>query len=102
MTRPEWMERVEDAVGDRPMPKYLIQAQTPDRLRPFVVRAARKRGMPVSAYLRRAVLAFVVRDLDLDWDEVMEDEPSIDAEDNLPPRRYRGRGFGNWKIRGLD
>ena len=100
--RPEWMELVEDVVGSRPAPRYMIQALMDERYRSLIKRAARQRGMPVSHYVRRAVLAFVAYDLDIDFIELAEHEPAIPQEGTLPPRKMRGRGYGKWRIRRLD
>lgn len=100
--RPEWQQRLEDTIGEAKMPKYLIQALLAEEYRPLITRAAAKRGIPVSAYLRRAMMAFVAYDLDIDFLELAVAEPAITESENLPPRRFRGKGFGKWRIRKLD
>lgn len=100
--RPEWQQRLEQSIDDANLPRYLIQARIPEEYRPLIVRAAVKRGIPPSAYIRRALLAFVAHDLDIDFLELAIAEPAITESPNLPPKRFRGRGFGSWKIRKLD
>lgn len=100
--RPDWQERLKDTLGDTTIPRYLIQARVDDAYRPLIMRAARKRGLRPSAYVRRAVMAFVAHDLDIDFLELSQDEPPIEDRDGLPPRRFRGKGFGPWRIRRLD
>lgn len=76
----------------------------PASLFPLLVEAARRRGMSVTAYQRRAVLAFAVWDLGLDWMHELEDEgPIAPPEGQVISREpARGRGFGRWKITGLS
>lgn len=100
--RPEWMQLVEDAVGERTVQRYLLQAYMAEEYRPLVKSAAAKRGMPVSHYTRRAVLAFVAYDLDIDFIELAEHEPPIPEGVGLTPRKMGGKGFGKWRIRRLD
>jgi hypothetical protein len=67
----------------------------------FVAEAARRRNLSITAYARRALMAFVCHDLELDWDEVMRDEPGIWTRQTLPPDAGRGQGHGPWRIRKL-
>lgn len=77
----------------------------PVELHAVIMRAARERGLSMAAYVRRAALAFAVKDLGLDWDETMKDEPGLrkfgeitrDAGDKLA-----GSGYGRWKIAALE
>lgn len=100
--RPEWQQRLEDAMEQASMPRYLVQAQLPEEYRPLVTRAAAMRGIPVGAYARRALFAFIAYDLGIDFLELAVAEPAIVESEGLPPRKLRGKGFGSWRIRKLD
>lgn len=61
--------------------------------------------MSVSAYVRRAAVAFAEHDTGVPWDELMEGEPGFGVYGSPPGRgaiRVDGRGFGKWKIVKLD
>lgn len=63
--------------------------------------AAAQRGLRATPYMCRALMAFVVHDLNLDYDEVMEEEPYVMAVGPTASGKrahYRGRGFGDWEI----
>lgn len=96
-----WKDLVADMVGDARPPRYLVQSLMDETYRPLIAEAAKKRGIPVSHYYRRALLAFVAYDLGIDFLELAKFEPPIRESETLPPRRLEGRGFGKWKIRGL-
>jgi uncharacterized protein (DUF1778 family) len=64
-------------------------------------RAAKARGLSMSAYARRAAIAFAAHDLDLNRVEVHENEPAIVARDENEPRMFHGEGFGSWNIEKL-
>lgn len=102
MVESNWQDLVSDMVGDAKPPKYLIQSLMDETYRPLILEAAKKRGMPVSHYYRRAVLAFVAYDLDIDFLELARFEPAIPESPRLPPRRFEGRGFGPWRIQRLE
>lgn len=69
----------------------------------YVIEAAKIREMSVSAYLRRAGLAFVAHDMNLDLAELLEDEPvtRIRYESPNADRQEGGAGHGKWIIGGL-
>lgn len=103
---PEWYLRLVDNVADldakRGEPKRRV-ALTPDQ-RTLLLAAARDRGMSETAYMRRAIMAFVCHDLGLEWSTVMASEGPIRhaghaaVYDRTPAR---GRGFGEWTIERL-
>lgn len=66
--------------------------------------AAAARGMSVSAYLRRAGLAFAAHDLGLDLGELLADEPASRTRfaGTAADREMAGQGHGLWRIRGLE
>lgn len=68
-------------------------------------RAAAQRGLSLSSYLRRSVMAMAAHDLGMSWDDVMVDEPPVgpyggNSREAEPDPR--GRGFGSWRITGLS
>jgi hypothetical protein len=68
--------------------------------RTLLKEAARQRGISMEGYLRRAVMAFLVADLGLDWDIVMASEPSTAGFGKEPRsgRREHGQGYGRWEV----
>ena len=69
-------------------------------------RAAKHRGISGGAYLRRAVAAFIARDLDLTLAEVLKDSPSASWEKHRDEKTgtWRrefddGTGFGTWEAK---
>jgi hypothetical protein len=74
----------------------------------LVTHAARERGMPRAAYIRRAVAAFIAHDLDVPVEEVLEFCPAV-APHGQPltkdsglrdggRSRDDGTGYGSWKV----
>lgn len=79
------------------------RARVPLSAVPALLEAADLRGMTISAYLRRAGLAFAAYDLGLSLDELLEDEPVSQLRWRNPGGNpsARGRGHGLWRIGGL-
>lgn len=102
MTDNGWQERLHDMVTDQKIPRYLIQTRMDEQYRPLIKEAARRRGMQPAHYFRRCVLAFVAHDLGIDFLELASLEPPMREKDDLPPRRFGGKGFGKWRIRKLE
>lgn len=105
-TQPEWYDRLAPRVadldekrGDGARKLRISPAQ-----RSALMEAARLRGMSETAYIRRAVLAFVCHDLGIDWDVMMASEGPVRRAghsavyDKTP---MRGKGFGRWRIERL-
>jgi hypothetical protein len=68
-------------------------------------RAAKQRQMSLGGYARRAIMAFVAHDLDLDWGKVMKDEPrshGYGVRGNKNGAYLYGTGHGAWLIREID
>lgn len=80
-----------------------FRARMPLSAVPAIIRAARERDMSVSAYIRRAGLAFAAYDLGLDLKELLEDEPATRLKyEGVPHDRLEhGQGHGNWIIGSL-
>ncbi len=61
--------------------------------------AARRRGISIVAYCRRALAAFIVHDLGLDWDEFMQREPQTQPFGSIKRGQHlSGAGYGSWKV----
>lgn len=67
--------------------------------------AARQRDISVAAYGRRAVAAFVAKDLGLDWTELLAECAEPLPYGQIAPTRFSngrtvddGTGHGDWKI----
>jgi len=89
------------AVDKSPHRDY--KARMPLRVAPLLAEAAAAREMSVSAYLRRAGLAFVAHDLGISLEELLHDEPATRLRTEGPKtnRQEAGEGHGLWKIGGL-
>lgn len=69
----------------------------------LVKRAAEKRGMSMSSYVRRSAMAFVCFDLGLDWRETMAGDRGAAkiGKSYVEGGETGGDGFGPWRIEGL-
>jgi hypothetical protein len=101
-----WAQRLEDVMVERQprrAERKSVILNMPRTMRIALAYAAERRGMSLSGYARRAIMAFVCRDLGLDWFEIMADEPRIRRadtrrySDSIPP----GAAYGPWEIEGL-
>lgn len=81
-----------------------FRARIPLNAAPALNEAAAQRGMSVSAYLRRAGLAFAAHDLGLDLAQLLEDEPATRSRfaGTAADREMGGQGHGLWRIGGLE
>ena len=79
-----------------------VQVQFGADLRPFLTEAARRRGISLSGYMRRAAFAFVAADLGADprdlfaMDLPLKYGPAPDDTD----RDIDGERFGRWEVGG--
>lgn len=71
-------------------------------------RAAKVRGMPAGAYLRRAVMAFAAHDLRVPFEELLADSPSPNQRKRGDYKHYKevwlreyddGSGYGTWEVK---
>lgn len=101
-----WREVILDELDAQPAGRAVatVGLAYPPHWSPLLIAAAEKRGLSLSAYVRRAAFAFVVSDLGLDWIELMRDEPRIRqlGEFSADPERAEGFGYGAWKITTLE
>jgi hypothetical protein len=94
-----WRQRILQSL---PSTATFRRIATYQELEEGLAEAAGKRRMHPDEYAMRAVRAFVEYDLDID-DELREVEPLLRdmRRVGLPPKRYRGREFGRWRIERL-
>lgn len=97
-----WHEHIRDGGAAAPRDRISLGLNYQRSAAGLVREAARRRNLSITAYARRALLAFVCHDLDLNWESVMADEPGIWSRQTLPPEASKGRGHGKWKIKGLS
>jgi len=102
-----WQDRLLSVADDQPNARQKdktrrFPVEIPSYWHPLVMEAAKRRNISITGYMRRAIMAFVVRDLGLNWEKVMDDEPST-MEYTDPFRAQhdlRGTGRGEWQITG--
>lgn len=103
----DWRELIMDAVQDR-VPKIITTGLRLDQPSNAVIRrAAKKRGMSPSAFMRRSSLAVALHDLGEEdrWGEVNAEEPgftSYGKNMGQAPFRPAGHGFGKWRIVSME
>jgi hypothetical protein len=99
--KPDWRELVQAKLDREPVGTRSSAIRVNARIDRAIKDAAAARNMSVTAYIRRAAVAFAVADLDLSWDTVMIDEPGFGLAGENPGRaviRPNGHGFGAWQI----
>lgn len=101
--KPRWQEIVADALDGLDTgraPRQSIAINFPPSMQSHVVEAAGIRGLSLSAFSRRAVMAVTAYDLELDWLSLMADEPRTRrfAQIDEEPERRAGLGHGSWRI----
>lgn len=72
---------------------------------PFLVRAARARGISISGYIRRATLAMVALDLGLEATDLFELDVAIapiGRTGEKPSRDLDGALYGRWEVQRDD
>lgn len=70
-------------------------------------RAAKRRGMSLSAYARRALAAFISKDLDIPFEDLCHEFPAVEYNQYISKyengmvviQRDDGHGYGDWKIK---
>lgn len=98
--RADWRERTRKRGPDERM-KLTSFRCTGD----FVVllsRAARRRGMSNSAYMRRAISAFIAQELQMPFEDVCATSPGVTHEkftnNGVVWPRDDGQGYGRWEV----
>jgi hypothetical protein len=89
-------------------PRRMISVNWNDALYLIVLRAAKRRGLSKSAYVRRAAAAMAAHDLGLDYYQVMRGERGTmpwgvrggRPEDQAESKD--GLGYGVWSITGVE
>lgn len=99
----QWWKNIDDQMASREVrtPRRSIAVNYPNELYAHVLKAAEARGLSMTAYQRRAVLAFACYDLGLEWDAVMADEPAVTEFESGRKVEAQGRGYRFWEIVGL-
>lgn len=71
---------------------------------PYLVRAARQRGISISGYIRRATLAHVALDLGLDPIELFKIDSAIRPLSGVRAHHYDldGKAYGRWEVKHDD
>lgn len=67
-------------------------------MRIALVAAAETRGMSMSAYARRAIAAFVAKDLGLPFESITKFCPSVEDPENLTTKQAKARAVAHGKI----
>jgi hypothetical protein len=103
-----WQDTLADqiAANGKRAGRRSVAVNYPTGLYAVVRDAAKRRGMSMTAYQRRASLAFAVHDLGLDasWAALMVEEPAVTGyvTGADKPLDCAGFGpFGAWRITGL-
>lgn len=68
---------------------------------PYIVKAARKRGISISGYIRRATAAMAALDLGIDPVEIFEKDVAITPIGRigaLPSKDLDGTLYGTWEV----
>ena len=100
---PDWRANILRDLPDAPI---TVKASSYPTAMAVIEAAAFNRRMTVEDFIGRAALAVAVYDSDGSdtWDDIAEKEPPLrDIRlRKLPRRRLRGRGFGAWRITGMN
>lgn len=90
--RPDWRTTVTDGVvaAERKRRRPVLAFNVDLELRVLLGAAAQSRGLSASAYARRAICAFIARDLGLDFAMVTRFCPSVQDPDNLAAKQAKG------------
>lgn len=99
--RPDWRERV--LQHDRPPERMTrLGVRTTGEFLILLSRAARRRGMSNSAYVRRAVSAFMAQDLQMPFEDVCAASPGVKhvkyTNQGVVWPRDDGSGYGKWEV----
>lgn len=112
---PLWMENAIARVRERQRANKQDRRRTngtyvfyDDPFRVYLDEAAKRRGMAMSAYIRRATAAFIAHDLGVPFTEIVKHTAQPAAEGGKPRKvgitersHDDGRGMGPWLIEGL-
>lgn len=95
--RPSWRQKILDEVTVR-QDEPPNESEISRELAFAASAAARERGLPVRAYLRRAIIAMVAHDLRMSWPEALALDPRMPI--SAPPD-VGGRVYGVFEIERL-
>jgi hypothetical protein len=103
MAERPWQEIIQAQVAQSRVrdraPRRSTALNYPQELYGLVLAAARERDMSMTAYSRRAVLAFAHHDVGFDWAKELAEEPAVASfSDPALRRELNGLGCGYWRI----
>lgn len=100
--RPDWRERAKSHALDERMKMFSFRAT--GKFIVLLSKAARRRGMSNSAYVRRAVCAFISADMQMPFEDVCALVPAVEraglTKDGLVWPQDSGEGYGKWDVKG--
>ena len=112
-SKPGWQARAVKGISEFPPDKkqrkkvLTVGANVPWQFKSLLTMAARRRGISVSGYVRRALSAFVANDLGMPLEDVLKELPypaphgTVGAQwvhnDLTPQDHDTGEGYGDWK-----
>lgn len=116
MVEPEWHEIVRDQLANRGQEFASRKRKNAGRglfvsrvgfsglLRPYLVKAAERRGITVAGYIRRAVSGFIAMDLDMEVTDLFEIDAAIKPWGEPTDRDLEQKRWGRWEVkpRGSD
>lgn len=112
-SKPGWQERAVKGASSFPQDSYrktkvvTLGSNVPWQFKALVAMAAKRRGISIAGYLRRAVAAFVAVDLEMAYEDVLKELPfpaptgktgATWSDPDLAPEDHdTGEGYGDWK-----
>lgn len=99
--RPDWKERT--LSHERPPERMTrLGVRVTGEFLILLNRAARRRGISNSAYVRRAVSAFIAQELQMPFEDVCATSPGVEhvkfTNKGVVWPRDDGRGYGKWEV----
>lgn len=110
-SRPGWQERVIEGISEPPKGKsnkmLSVGANVSWQFKALLSMAAKRRGISIAGYVRRALAAFIATDLEMSLEDVLK-EASFPSpygvangqwmrDDIAPGDHDTGEGYGDWK-----
>jgi hypothetical protein len=98
------VERVASSPRNKSIRIDRLTTRVPVGFRQLAMKAARRRGLSLEAYLRRSIAAVMVHDLGLDWWELLADEPwtAVYGAGLREVKPLAGAEFGPWHVDGMS
>lgn len=112
-SRAGWQQRAVHGVGvtsgerERKKKVLTVGANVPWQFKALISMAAKRRGISISGYVRRALAAFVASDLEMSYEDVLREFPypapsgasgAQWVHNDLTPQDFdNGEGYGDWR-----